>query len=316
MGEWIKKIIEQIVADYSLERIIVAIVASAIAIVVLRLVFRAWHRVHVTVSGWLKAQRRIEIALAAVAEASPGIWLSKPPVEIVKYQRSLSSCRTIIMTIANLKGGVGKTTIACNLAAYYATCGERVLLIDMDFQGSASSMSLDRRERRPTPGELSRSSRLISGRVPDHLSDIGIRAFSSPGGGSLHVVPAFYDLARTENRVMIEWLLEQQSGDVRYWLAETLCSTPFQSYNRVIIDAPPRLLTGCVQALCASHLVLIPTVLDGLSVEAVDTFLTQINEHKQIWPLLKVGGGRADDGQRGSSEAGPGGYVAARRDHC
>jgi cellulose biosynthesis protein BcsQ len=104
-------------------------------------------------------------------------------------------------------------------------------------------------------------------------------------------VPSFYGLARADNRVMVEWLLGCYASDPRYWLAETLLNPEVQSrYDRVIIDAPPRMVTGCVQALCASTCVLIPTVLDQLSADAVDRFVTQLEEERNLWPNLKVVG--------------------------
>jgi cellulose biosynthesis protein BcsQ len=104
-------------------------------------------------------------------------------------------------------------------------------------------------------------------------------------------IPAFYDLAGADNRVMVEWLLGCCQSDPRYWLAEVLLDPKVQArYDRVIIDAPPRMVAGCVQALCASTSVLIPTVLDQLSADAVDRFIVQIEEERILWPMLKIVG--------------------------
>jgi chromosome partitioning protein len=59
-------------------------------------------------------------------------------------------------------------------------------------------------------------------------------------------------------------------------------------YDRIVIDAPPRLTTAHVQALTAATHVLIPTVLDQLSGEAVGSFVEQLIVHSQLWPCLKV----------------------------
>ena len=104
-----------------------------------------------------------------------------------------------------------------------------------------------------------------------------------------YAVPAYYDLAQAENRLMVEWLIGDGIRDIRYHLAELLLSDEVQRrYDRIIIDAPPRLTTAHVQALAASTHVLIPTVLDQLSGEAVGSFVDQIISHSKLWPHLKI----------------------------
>jgi len=63
-----------------------------------------------------------------------------------------------------------------------------------------------------------------------------------------------------------------------------------RSFDRIIIDAPPRLTTAAVQALCAATHVLIPTVLDELSTEAVGAFADQLRIHQPLWPRLRLVG--------------------------
>jgi chromosome partitioning protein len=88
--------------------------------------------------------------------------------------------------------------------------------------------------------------------------------------------------------LLVEWLTaEDPKADVRYNLATILHSGVVREhFDLVIIDAPPRLTTGCVQALCAGSHVLIPTVLDHLSGEAVGTFVDQLKTLKPICPFL------------------------------
>ena len=102
--------------------------------------------------GWFatyrRARQRIKQAEQRVTRVKDGnheregrgIWLSKPIQHPAHYKMRLRGSKPI-MVVGNLKGGVGKTTVASNLAAHYAIKkGERVLVIDADYQGSISSM--------------------------------------------------------------------------------------------------------------------------------------------------------------------------------
>jgi cellulose biosynthesis protein BcsQ len=196
-----------------------------------------------------------------------------------------------ILVVGHLKGGVGKTTVAANLAAYYADQGESVLAIDLDFQGSLSSMVLPDDRRRPTNDELSRASQIIDGKRDPAW--VIANAWPMRNDLKLFAIPAFYDLARTENRLMVEWLIKDQPGDMPYSLAKLLLSRRVQSeYKRIIVDAPPRLTTACIQALCTGTHLLIPTIMDKLSTEAVTTFLNEVETLKNagLCPHLKYAG--------------------------
>lgn len=237
-------------------------------------------------------KERIDTALTAVGSSS--VWL-QPPILPVGYFDRLN--RSIpIWVFANLKGGVSKTTNATNLAAHYAYSGERVLLIDLDYQGSASSMAL-RDNQLSTSGHVCKATQLIDGGYTpamlfNHLETPTVDKDGMIRLDNLHVVPSAWDLADAETRLLIQWLLADRPDDVRYHLASLLHDSSVQQYfNRIIIDAPPRLTTACLQALCTATHVLVPTVLDQLSAEAVHNFIFQVKRLKErgVCPLLKFG---------------------------
>jgi len=251
---------------------------------------------------WLRssriAEQRVRRAVGAVAKddgpygkiEGKGIWLTEPIRRPNGYAGWFARGLPILV-IANLKGGVGKTTIAANLAGYFARDrGKRVLLIDLDFQGSLSSMVLRDEQRLPKEWQDSKAARLISGdKDANWPSDVATQV----PGINVWAIPAYYDVAQAENRLLIEWLTaEDTAADIRYNLATILHSgVARQHFDMVILDAPPRLTTGCVQTLCAGSHLLIPTVLDRLSAEAVGTFVDQLRTLKPVCPFLKLVGG-------------------------
>src|SRR5688572_323162 len=143
------------------------------------------------------------------------------------------------IAVANQKGGVGKTTTAVNLAAIIASWGNRVLLVDADPQGNATSGSGIQR------GSFRRG--LYHSIVLDQpLSAVELTTFIP----SLHIVPSNKDLAGAE----IE-LVEVAHREFRL---KTLLAGVEPDYDYIIIDCPPSLGLLTLNALTAAKSLLVP----------------------------------------------------------
>lgn len=215
--------------------------------------------------------------VATLLRGEEEIWLSNPVHRPREHDKRVAHLRTKIVSIANLKGGVGKTTLAANLAAYFdLVLGKRVLVIDADYQGSLTAIM-----KRLANSE---HAAVTTSHWLQEPKDFAVgSALANPAGASLpktKFLSAFYELSNVETRLMIEWLLGNMLGDssttdLRYVLARTLHSEAVQSqFDIVLIDCPPRMSTATVNALCASTHLLIPTVVDRSSLEAVENFVS------------------------------------------
>lgn len=223
----------------------------------------------------LKRQREAietrEQALNNVRNAFNGkeheLWCTHAPPSPAAIEPG-SGHRPIVL-VANLKGGVGKTTLVANLAAYFSSIGKKILLVDVDYQGSLSNMLLSADGSQRVPAGI--KDVLVSpGQIPGQTP---IYSFVNVLKGSA-IVPARYDFASFESHLMIEHLLREDKDDGRYrllgWLSDQMS---LGQYDLALIDAPPRLTAGTINGFCASTHLLVPTVYDTLSAEAVGTFL-------------------------------------------
>lgn len=258
-----------------LSKVIVYGVGSGIAFWLVAKMKRLRQWVSAPFLGAVKLQR-----LRKAINSKAGLFIAVP---VKKHRIHRPSCDVVL--VANLKGGVGKTTLTANLSA---ACARRrqinTLCIDFDYQGSLTSMAVPNYNATLMETPDSPAGELIS----SAKGEISLPMLSVPHAEEthLHTIPSDYPLAQVENRLMINWLIGDYPKDIRTQLAEHFEDT---SFDRIFIDAPPRLTTSCVQGLFACTKVIIPTVLDRLSIEAVGRFVEQILEFRrnELCPFLK-----------------------------
>ncbi len=180
------------------------------------------------------------------------------------------SRRTQIISVANQKGGVGKTTTSINLAAALAMSGHRTLLIDLDPQGHSSLSYID-------PGQHERS-------VYDALIEADVDfadVIVATGVDGLSVAPSRIALAKLEIKLSGEF-------DGHYRLRDKLARV-ILDYAFVIIDTPPTLGLLTVNALVASSYVLIPIQSSYLAMEGTDDLLDTVQRVRQrVNPDLEI----------------------------
>ena len=166
-----------------------------------------------------------------------------------------------VLVIANQKGGVGKTTSAVNLSVALAKGGLKVVLIDVDPQGNASTaLGVDHRS-----GVLG-SYELIIGdyALVDTLSD-------SPESDNLRVVPATIDLAAAElELVSISGRERKLANAIDYFLAT-------EPVDYIIIDCPPSLGLITVNAMVAANELLVPVQAEYYALEGLSQLLKSID---------------------------------------
>lgn len=160
-----------------------------------------------------------------------------------------AGARTRVLAIANQKGGVGKTTTTVNLGGELARRGQRVLLVDCDPQGNATtSLGVNKRALEATTYDLM-------------MQTAPAAEIIVPSGRERYdLIPADQDLAGAEVELAAVELRERRLRDGIAGLS---------GYDRIVIDCPPSLGLLTLNALCAADSVLIPLQCEYLALEGL-----------------------------------------------
>ena len=177
-----------------------------------------------------------------------------------------------IVSFANQKGGVGKTTSAVNIAACIAKRGKKVLLVDMDPQGNTTSgVGISKKQA------VYSIYHVLIGKIPAEQAIIETKF------RNLSVIPSNIALAGAE--------FELQSIEHREACVKNALASIKDAYDYIVIDCPPTLGLLTINALVASDGLVIPMQCEYYALEGLSQLLISVKKIKKLYnPSLKLTG--------------------------
>jgi chromosome partitioning protein len=185
-----------------------------------------------------------------------------------------------ILALANQKGGVGKTTTAINLGTALAAIGERVLIVDLDPQGNASTgLGIDRRLRRRSTYDV------LCGDIV--LGD----AVHETAVPRLFVAPSTLDLLGLELEIAAEKDRNFRLKTAIDALHGTLSAHELDTFTYVLVDCPPSLNLLTINAMTAADAVLVPLQCEFFALEGLSQLLKTVEQVRSaLNPKLSIHG--------------------------
>jgi chromosome partitioning protein len=185
-----------------------------------------------------------------------------------------------IIAVANQKGGVGKTTTAINLGTALAAVGQACLVVDIDPQGNASTgLGVERASRKVTTYDVLMND--------GSLADAAIETIVP----QLDVVPSVAELAGAEAELLSQEGRHNRLKSAVKALEERSARGEARKYRYVFIDCPPSLNVLTVNALVASHSVLVPLQTEFFALEGLSQLVSTIDlVRNKLNPALALEG--------------------------
>jgi chromosome partitioning protein len=192
--------------------------------------------------------------------------------------------RPRVLAIANQKGGVGKTTTAINLGTALAAIDERVLIIDLDPQGNASTgLGIDHKSRKISTYDA------LLGDVP--LSQT-IRETAVP---HLHIAPSTVDLSGFDLEIASAsdraYRLRNAIGTLARPTRDANGKVSDEGYSYALVDCPPSLNLLTINAMAAADAILVPLQCEFFALEGLSQLLKTVEQVKtSLNPSLSIHG--------------------------